>query len=86
MRSRVVAGHRTMATTPSHDDEGKLSVKPSRLRFGGDVAVPERTEKLINDEEEVMENTLGQSMHGDHDAYGQVFRSEGSMALETAMA
>ena len=58
-----------MATTPSHADEleGELSVKPSRLRFGGDVAVPERTEKLENDEEEVMENMLGQSMHDDHD-------------------
>ena len=29
--------------------------------------MPERTEKLENDEEEVMENMLGQSMHGDHD-------------------
>ena len=56
-----------MATTPSHDGEGELFVKPSRLRFGGDVAVPERTEKLENDEEEVMENMLGQSMHGYHD-------------------
>ena len=44
-----------MATTPSHDDEGELLVKPSRLRFGGDVVVPERTEKLENEEEEVME-------------------------------
>ena len=26
-----------------------------------------KTEKLENDEEEVMENMLGQSMHGDHD-------------------
>ena len=55
-----------MATTPSHDDEGEISVKPPRLRFAGDVAVPERTEKLENDEEEVTENMLGQSMHGDH--------------------
>ena len=32
-----------MATTPSRDGEGELFVKPSRLRFGGDVdvAVPE---------------------------------------------
>ena len=29
--------------------------------------MPERTEKLENDEEEVMENMLGQSMHDDHD-------------------
>ena len=55
-----------MTTTPSHDDEGELLVKSSRLRFGGDVVVPERTEKLEN-EEEVMENMLGQSMHGYHD-------------------
>ena len=41
-----------MTTTPSHDDEGELLVKSSRLRFGGDVVVPERTEKLENDEEE----------------------------------
>ena len=47
-----------MATTPSHDGEGELFVKPSRLRFGGDVAVPERTEKLENDEEEIMGNML----------------------------
>ena len=50
-----------MTTTPSHDDEGELLVKPSCLRFGGDVVVPERTEKLENDEEEVMGNMLGQS-------------------------
>ena len=56
-----------MATTPSHYGDGELFVKPSRLRLGGDVAVPERTEKLENDEEEVMENLLGQFMHGDHD-------------------
>ena len=56
-----------MATAPSHDGEGVLSVQHSRLRFGGDVAVPERTEKLENDEEEAMGNMLGQSMHGDHD-------------------
>ena len=54
-----------MATTPSHDDEGELLVKPSCLRFGGDVVVPEKTEKLENNEEEVMENM--QSMHGHHD-------------------
>ena len=58
-----------MATTPSHDGEGELFVKPSCLRFGGDVhvAMPERTEKLENEEEGVMENMLGQSMHGHHD-------------------
>ena len=56
-----------MATMPSHNDEGELLVKPSRLCFGGDVVVPERTEKLENEEEEVMENMLGQSMHGYHD-------------------
>ena len=44
-------------------------MKSPRLRFGGDVAVPERTKKLENDDDEVMENTLyvGQFMHGDHD-------------------
>lgn len=33
-----------MATTPSHDGEGELFVKPSCLRFGGDVhvAMPSR--------------------------------------------
>ena len=56
-----------MTTMPSHDGEGELLVKSSRLRFSGDVVVPERTEKLENDEEEAMENILGQSMHGDHD-------------------
>ena len=55
-----------MTTTPSHDDEGELLVKPSRLRFG--VVVPERTEKLEIEEEEIMENMPGQSVHGDHDS------------------
>ena len=72
-----------MATTPSHDDEGELLVKPSRLRFG--VVVPERTEKLENDEEEIMGNMLGQSCMAITMAR-LVFRSEGPMALETAMA
>ena len=74
-----------MATTPSHDDEGELHVKSSRLRFGGDVVVPERTEKLENDEEEIMGNMLGQSFMAMKMAR-LVFRSEGPMALETAMA
>ena len=74
-----------MATTPSHDGEGELFVKPSRLRFGGDVAVPERTEKLENDEEETMGKMLGQSCMAITMAR-LVFRSEGPMALETAMA
>ena len=60
-----------MATAPSNGGEGGLSAKPSRLRFaiGGDVAwaVPERTEKLENDEEEVTKNMPGQSVPGDHD-------------------
>ena len=55
-----------MATTPSHDDEGELLVKPSRLRFG--VVVPERTEKLEIEEEEIIENMPGQSVHADHDS------------------
>ena len=46
-----------MATTPSHDDEGELLVKPSRLRFG--VVVPERTEKLEIEEEEIIEEARG---------------------------
>ena len=56
-----------MATTPSHDGEGELFVKPSCLRFGGDVhvAMPERTEKLENDEEEIMGNMLGHIL-GNH--------------------
>ena len=76
-----------MTTTPSHDDEGELLVKSSRLRFGGDVVVPERTEKLENDEEseEIMGNMLGQSCMAITMAR-LVFRSEGPMALETAMA
>ena len=54
-----------MATTPSHNDHGELLVKPSRLCFGGDVVVPERTEKLENHEEEIMGNMIGQIL-GNH--------------------
>ena len=64
-----------MATMPSHNDEGELLVKPSRLCFGGDVVVPERTEKLENEEEGVMENVRGQSIHGAHAWRGQFFDS-----------
>ena len=78
-----------MATTHSHDDEGEQLVNPSRLRFGGDAVVHARTEKLENEKEEVMENMLRKSMHNDHDAATMVrsiFRSKGSMSLETTMA
>ena len=65
-----------MSTAPSHDDEGELLVKPSRLRFGGDVVVPEtlaeRTEKIENEDEGVTENMLGLSMHADHDGRANV--------------
>ena len=47
-----------MAPAPSRGGEGGPLVKPSRLRFGHNsthkfgVVVPERTEKLENEEEE----------------------------------
>ena len=70
MRSCVVAAHHGHHAQPRRSrDEGELLETPSRLGFVGDVVVPERTEKLENEDPEDwgMEIMLGQSMHGEHD-------------------